>query len=121
MYKVTKRNFGELVGFADKLRYITYDENSNTFCQAFGANDADGIAIGGNPYNIGNEEKIPDADFVDINEIDNGEYHFQTNQQVVKSTDDISNMQDLILEQDNNLCLMQEAIMDLDNQTNGEE
>ena len=121
MFKVTKRNIGELVGLCDNIRYITYDANSGTFCQAFGADDADGIAIGGNPYNIGNEEKIPGADFVDIDEIDNGEYHFQTNNQVVKSAGEIADMQGLILEQDNTICIMQEAIMEIDNQMNGGE
>lgn len=121
MFRVTKRNSGELVGFCDNIRYITYDANSGTCCQAFGADDADGIAIGGNPYNIGNEEKIPGVGFVDIDEVDSGEYHFQTNNQVVKSTGEIADMQGLILEQDNTICIMQEAIMEIDNQLNGGE
>lgn len=121
MYKVTKRNSGELIGFADKLRYVTYDAGSGTLCQAFSADDAHGIAIGGEAYNFGTEEKIPGKEFVDIDEVDGGEYHFQTNKQVVKSTGEIADMQGLILEQDNSICIMQEALIELDNQVNGGE
>lgn len=121
MYKLTKRNSSEVVGFTDKLRYVTYDPVSGVFCQAFGPDDAHGVAIQGIAYNIGEQEKIPGAEFVDIDEVDGGEYHFETNNQVVKTTGEVAEMQGLILEQDNALCMMQDAIMELDNQVNGGE
>lgn len=119
MFKITKRGTAEVIGLVDKLRYIVRDADSGTLFQAFGAYDADGIAVCGTPYNIGEEEKIPDAKFADIVEIDSGEYNFAAHNEIVKNTDDIDTMQGLILEQDNDLCSMQEALLDLDNQING--
>ena len=119
MFRITKRDNAELIGLADKLRYIVRDPGSGTFFQAFGAHDADGIAFGGIAYNVGDEEKIPDADFVDIDNLDGGEYFFADHNEVILHTDEIDDMQQLILEQDNELCITQEALMDLDNQLNG--
>ena len=121
MYRIAERGGANLIGLVEKVRYITYDAASGMFFQAFGAQDADGVAVGGVPYNFGDEEKIPDAPFVDISEIDGGEYLFSEHNEVVKNTDEIDELQQLILEQDNELCLTQEAVMKLDNQINGGE
>ena len=121
MYRITQHNGAALIGFVDELRYIIRDPASGIFARAFGEHDADGIAVRGTPYNIGDEEKIPGADFVDIDEVDGSEYTFHQQNVTRRNTGDIGDMQQLILEQDNELCLVQEAIMDLDNQLNGKD
>lgn len=116
MFKVVKRDSAELVGIVNEPRYIVRDPVSGLFFQAYSAENADGISVEGVPYNIGSQEKIPGAEFVGLVEIDNGEYHFQTHQEVVKTTASVSEMQGLILEQDNAISIMEEVLMEMDNQ-----
>ena len=70
MFRITKRGSAEVIGIVEELRYIVYDATSNTFLRAFGRDDADGIAIKGQVYNFGHEEKLKGYPFVDISEVD---------------------------------------------------
>lgn len=70
MFRITKRDSAEVIGIVEELRYIVYDAASNTFFRAFGRDDADGIAVKGQVYNFGDEEKLKGYPFVDISEID---------------------------------------------------
>ncbi len=70
MFRITKRGSAEVIGIVEELRYIVYDAASHTFFRAFGRNDADGIAVKGQVYNFGTEEKLEGYPFVDISEVD---------------------------------------------------
>lgn len=90
MFRITKRGEATLLGFADNLRYVVFDEQTKTFYQTNNPALADGIAVQGTVYNIGDEEKISGADFADTTEIDGGEYNFSTHNEIVKNTQDIA-------------------------------
>ena len=70
MYIITKRGTAEIIATVDEIRYIAYDAASNTFCRAFGKDDADGIAVKGQVYNFGDTEKLEGYPFADISEVD---------------------------------------------------
>ena len=70
MFRITKRNSAEIIGIVDQPRYVTFDSASNTFFRAFGRDDADGIAVKGQVYNFGIEEKLKGYPLADITEID---------------------------------------------------
>lgn len=70
MLRITKRDSAEVIGIVENIRYVTFDAASNTFFRAFGRDDADGIAVKGQVYNFGDEEKLKGYPFVDISEID---------------------------------------------------
>ena len=70
MYIITKRGTAEIIATVDEIRYIAYDAASNTFCRAFGKDDADGISVKGQVFNIGNTEKLEGYPFADISEVD---------------------------------------------------
>ena len=139
MYRIVKRE-GGLVGLCDKPHYIYRDPISGTLYKAFGEEDAEGVAFQGTPYNIGEEEIIPGADFVYITEIDGGEYQFNDHEKTIENSREINTAEKLLLEQDNataelqeeldvaetllleqdnDICLLQEALMELDNQIKG--
>ena len=139
MYKIVKR-VGGVVGYCDNVRYIVRDPESGMFFRAVGEEDADGVAYRGVVYNFTDEEKIPDAEFVFITEFDGGEYLYNDKEKTDENSDELDEVEDLLmeqdnanaelqdeldtaetllLEQDNELCLMQEALMELDNQIKG--
>ena len=70
MYRITKRGSAEVIAIVEEIRYIIYDAASNTFCRAFGKDDADGIAIKGQVFNFGDTEKLKGYPFADISEVD---------------------------------------------------
>ncbi len=70
MFRITKRGTAEVIGIVENIRYVTFDAVSNTFFRAFGRDDADGMAVKGQVYNFGDEEKLKGYPFVDISEID---------------------------------------------------
>lgn len=70
MFRITKRDSAEVIGIVENIRYVTFDAASNTFFRAFSRDDADGIAVKGQVYNFGDEEKLKGYPFVDISEID---------------------------------------------------
>ena len=70
MFRITKRGSAEIIGIVEEPRYIVLDKASHTFLRAFGKNDADGIAVKGNVYNFGTEEKLEGYPFADIAEVD---------------------------------------------------
>lgn len=70
MFRITKRDNAEVIGIVDQPRYVTFDAESNTFLRAFGRDDADGIAVKGQVYNFGDEEKLEGYPFADISEVD---------------------------------------------------
>ena len=121
MLKIVNKSTGEVIGYETEVRYVSYDANSGTSFQAYGAEDADGIAVRGELYNIGEEEKIPGAGFALIVEIEDGKFHTENREQAVENTDNIETMQGLIMDLDNTNSILQEALMELDNQVNGGE
>lgn len=70
MFRITKRENAEVIGIVEHPRYIVYDKASNSFFRAFGKDDADGIAVRGQVYNFGNNEKLKGYPFADIAEVD---------------------------------------------------
>lgn len=70
MFRITKRGSAEVIGIVEELRYIVYDAASNTFFRAFSKDDADGIAVSGQVYNFGADEKLEGYPFADIAEVD---------------------------------------------------
>ena len=70
MFRITKRENAEIIGITEEVRYIVYDAASNTFYRAFSKDDADGIAVRGQVYNFGNNEKLKGYPFADIAEVD---------------------------------------------------
>lgn len=117
MYKVINKDTQEIIGFVQNPKYIFYDNNTKTIIPMKDKSMAHGIAINSIPYNITKEEKIPNASFVYLIQIDEGEYIFKDHNQIVKSVEEINTMQQVILEQDNYISVTAEALMDLDNQT----
>ena len=121
MFLVRENKTNEMIGIIDKPFYIKYDADSNTLFPIDLEKFADGIAIDGTAYNVGTEEKIPNAPCVHLDEIDTGEYIFFKHNEIVKNTEDITQIQNMILNQDNTIGILEEAIMDLDNQMTGGE
>ena len=70
MFRITKKGTAETIAIVDNIRYITYDKANNTFFRAFGRDDADGIAVKGQVFNIGDTEKLAGYPFADISEMD---------------------------------------------------
>ena len=70
MFRITKKDTAETIAIVDEIRYITYDKSNNTFFRAFSRDDADGIAVKGQVFNIGDTEKLEGYPFADISEVD---------------------------------------------------
>ena len=70
MFLVSDRDTGKVIGLVEELRYICYDEESKTFFRSMLPKYADGIAVKGQPYNIGTEEKLKGYPFAQYVEVD---------------------------------------------------
>lgn len=115
MYQVKNSQTGELLGLITEPKYIKYDANTKTLLFVNNPEIADGIAVDGQAYNL-NEEIIPNAPLVKLRMVDSGEYSFNMHNETVKNIEDIETMQTIMLDQDNLVGMLEDALMDLDNQ-----
>lgn len=114
MYQVIDSN-GNFIGITNNLKYIRYDTKEKMIFPTPLAEFADGILIGGEPYNI-KEEVIPNRPIVAILDMDDEEYIYSTYNNLQQNINDISFLQNLIMYQDNELSSIEDALMELDNQ-----
>ena len=113
MFKIIS-DTGQIIGFTDELKYIKYDTVNKTILPTFVESTAIGILVDGYPYNL-NVETIPNHTVVHVENVESGDYIFSTYNQIVKNVADIENIQQIVLDQDNSVNMMEEALMELDN------
>lgn len=119
MYRIIDSN-GNFIGITNTLKYIRYDAQAKMIFPTPIAEMANGILIGGEPYNI-NEEYIPHRPIVTILNMDDDEYIYSTYNKLQENINDISFLQNLIMYQDNEMSSIEDALMELDNQMAEEE
>ena len=84
---------GELVGLCDKVRYVKIKETSGAYIECE-KEEAAGISVRGNLFNIDGKEIIKDAPMAIIREMDGFEILFQDSKQIGEQQKQIDDVND---------------------------
>lgn len=118
---------GELISLCDTPRYIKIKESTGVYI-AVEPEEAIGVAVAGNVYNINGGNAIPDAPQAIIKTDDAGEYVFRNRARIVKNEEDTATafvevenaLCDLDIAADEKLTAMENALCELDTLIAGE-
>ena len=80
MFKIVSA--GKIVALCDKPRYIAKNPENGALVEAEGPESAEGLAVAGTVYRLGESESFPDAPEAVISEVEGGEMIFSTMAQV---------------------------------------
>lgn len=80
MFKIVSA--GKIVALCDRPRYIAKNPENGALVKAEGPESAEGLAVAGTVYRLGESESFPDAPEAVISEVEGGEMIFSTMAQV---------------------------------------
>ena len=123
MYAILSK--GELLALCERPRYVKRNQGG-VFVEA-PEDKAEGIAVGGEVYNLPGGSAIPDAPEALVQEAEASEYVFRNRVRIIKNEETtgaaIIAMEEALCEMDNaseeRLAAVEEALCELDSATNG--
>lgn len=123
MYAILSK--GELLALCERPRYVKRNQGG-VFVEA-PEDKAEGIAVGGEVYNLPGGSAIPDAPEVLVQEAEASEYVFRNRVRIIENEETtgaaIIAMEEALCEMDNaseeRLAAVEEAMCELDSATNG--
>lgn len=117
---------GALIALCDKPRYVRMNPDSGAYVEAT-PEEAEGISVKGDLYNINGGNAIPDAPEAVVREDDVAEYVFNNRARIVENEETagtaVVQIEEALCEQDaateERLTAVEEALCELDNAING--
>lgn len=124
MYEIMSN--GELLALCERPRYVKRNQETGVFVEAT-EDTAEGIAVGGEVYNLPGGSAIPDAPEALVREAETSEYVFRNRARIIENEEAtgaaIIAMEEALCEMDNaseeRLAAVEEALCELDSTTNG--